>query len=73
MVLHLDGTAVPAMVVARADAMPRMVLGHSLGIRAVRAVALRVMPRIPAVRWRLEWGLERGLAGLDYPAIAAPV
>lgn len=64
-----DRRRVAAMVVARTDAMTRMILGHSLGIRAVRAVALRVMPRIPAVRRRL----ERGLAGLDYPAIAAPV
>jgi 2-polyprenyl-6-methoxyphenol hydroxylase-like FAD-dependent oxidoreductase len=60
---------VAAMVVARTDAMTRVILGHSPGIRAMRAVALRIMPRIPAVRRRL----ERGLAGLDYPAIAAPV
>jgi 2-polyprenyl-6-methoxyphenol hydroxylase-like FAD-dependent oxidoreductase len=60
---------VAAMVVARTDAMTRVILGHGAGIRAARAVALRVMPRIPAIRRRL----ERGLAGLDYPAIAAPV
>jgi 2-polyprenyl-6-methoxyphenol hydroxylase-like FAD-dependent oxidoreductase len=58
--------AVAAMVIRRTDAMTRLVLGQTAALRAVRAVGLRVMPRLPPARRRM----ERALAGLDYPQVS---
>jgi 2-polyprenyl-6-methoxyphenol hydroxylase-like FAD-dependent oxidoreductase len=55
---------VARMVVARTHAMTRGMLGASLPVRALRAVALRLVPVLPPARRRL----EGALAGMDYPA-----
>jgi 2-polyprenyl-6-methoxyphenol hydroxylase-like FAD-dependent oxidoreductase len=56
--------AVAATVLRRTDLLTGMVLGRSPAIRALRAVGLRLLPRLPPARLRL----ERALSGLDYPA-----
>jgi 2-polyprenyl-6-methoxyphenol hydroxylase-like FAD-dependent oxidoreductase len=55
---------VAEMVVWRTHAMTRGILGASPVLRAARAVALRLVPRLPPARRRL----EGALAGMDYPA-----
>ena len=57
--------AVAEIVVRRTDLLTRMLLGRTAGMRMLRAVALRVMPRVPPLRRRF----ESALAGLDYPAV----
>lgn len=61
--------AVAEIVVRRTDLLTRMLLGRTAGMRMLRAVALRVMPRVPPLRRRF----ESALAGLDYPAISEAV
>lgn len=57
--------AVAAMVLRRTDLATGMIVGRSTGARLLRAAALRLLPRLPPARRRM----ERALAGLDYPAI----
>ncbi|NKC31978.1 FAD-dependent oxidoreductase [Falsiroseomonas selenitidurans] len=57
---------IAALVVGRTDRLTALVLGRRPAMRALRAVALRLLPHLPPARQRL----ERALAGMDYPAVA---
>lgn len=57
--------AVAQLVIRRTDALTNLILGHSVGIRVLRAVGLRLLPHLPPARRRF----EAALAGLDYPAV----
>ncbi|WP_426956572.1 FAD-dependent oxidoreductase [Muricoccus radiodurans] len=60
--------AIASRVVRFTDTATGMVLGKTLLTRALRATALKFLPRIPPL-WRRA---ERALAGMDYPPVVPP-